>query len=139
MKSEIRLQKVQANAEALSLGPATRFMKVETEPHMTCFVLSLPFQVGSVRVLVLFSRSAIRPRGETAEVGVRAVMRVVAAPCRSLKAGMAQGWEHMLIEACVARAAIDARGQAALHRFARLDGVPLDAAVFLPVQHRIRR
>ena len=65
-------------------------------------------------------------------------MVVVVAPCRDHAAGMAQRREQVFVEAFLAHPPVEALHQAVLHWFAWRDVVPIDLAVFLPFQHRIR-
>jgi hypothetical protein len=68
---------------------------------------------------------------------MRAVVIVVVAPCRDQMAGMAQGREQVLVKAFIPKAAIEALDKAVLHRLSRRDVMPLDLAIFLPLEHRI--
>jgi len=67
-----------------------------------------------------------------------AVVIVVVAPCRDHAAGMAQRREQVFVEALLAHPPVEALHQAVLHWLAWRDVVPIDLAVFLPSQHRIR-
>ena len=70
---------------------------------------------------------------------MRPVVIVVVAPCRNQMAGMAQGWEQVLVQALVPQTAVEAFHEAVLHRLARRDVVPFDLAVLLPFEHGVRR
>ena len=69
---------------------------------------------------------------------MRAVVVVVVSPCTDQLAGMAEAGEQVLVQAFVARAAVEALDQAILNRFAGSDVMPLDTAFFLPAQDRRR-
>lgn len=67
-----------------------------------------------------------------------AVMVVVFPPGPDQSPGMAQVGEQVLVEALVPQAAIEAFHEAVLHRLSRRDVVPLDVALLLPLQDRVR-
>ena len=69
---------------------------------------------------------------------MRPVVIVVGAPCRNHAAGMAQRREQVFVEALLAHPPVEALHQAVLHWLAWRDVAPIDLAVFLPFQHRIR-
>lgn len=53
-------------------------------------------------------------------------------------AGMTQAVEQMLIQTFISHAPVEAFDEPVLHRFAWCDVVPINLAVFLPLQDRIR-
>lgn len=80
----------------------------------------------------------ILPRDEPVEARVWAVMIVIVAPGRDQLSGMAQVGEQVLIQALVAKAAVEASGEAILHRLAGRDVVPRDGSFLLPLQNGVR-
>ena len=68
-----------------------------------------------------------------------AVVIVVGAPCRNHAAGMAQRREQVFVETLLAHPTVEALHQTVLHGLAWRDVEPIDFAVLLPFQHRIRR
>ena len=66
-----------------------------------------------------------------------AVVIVVVAPCRNQMAGMAQGWEQVLVQALIPQSSVEALHEAVLHRLTRRDVVPFDLAVLLPFEHGV--
>ena len=69
---------------------------------------------------------------------MRAVVVLVVAPCRNQMAGMAQGREHVLVEAFIPKAAVEALHEAVLHRIAWRNVVLFHAAILLPFEHCVR-
>ena len=65
------------------------------------------------------------------------VVKVIA-PSHHQIARMVKAIEQMLVQALVTPATVDAFNIAVLHWFTRRDVVPIDFAVFLPLQDRIR-
>src|ERR1700754_1331925 len=53
-------------------------------------------------------------------------------------AGVFQAHKQMLVEALVAQPADEALGKSVLHRFARGDVMPVDTALLLPGEDRVR-
>ena len=70
---------------------------------------------------------------------MRSVGVVVDPPCFDDPAGLVEVAEQVLVEAFVAQSAVEALDEAILHRFARRDVVPFDAALLLPSQDGVRR
>lgn len=62
----------------------------------------------------------------------------VVAPCRHQIAGMAQGVKDVLVQKFVPHPAVEALHKAVLHGLTRRDVMPLDLAVCLPLQDRVR-
>ena len=61
----------------------------------------------------------------------------VSTPCSDELAGMTQVVEQVFVEAFIPHTAIEAFDEAVLHWFSRSDVVPVDFAIFLPLQDRI--
>ena len=74
---------------------------------------------------------------EPVEARVRSVGVVVDPPFFDDPACLAEVREHVLVEALVPQAAIEAFHEAILHRFARRDVVPFDGMLLLPSQDSI--
>ena len=77
-------------------------------------------------------------RRETAEARVGAMGVVVPPPFFDDPTGLWQASEHVLVQAFVAEAAVQAFHEGVLHRFARRDVMPFDAGVLLPLQDSAR-
>ena len=71
---------------------------------------------------------------EPVEARVRSVGVVVDPPFFDDLARLVEVGEQVFVEALVAQAAVEALDEAILHRFARRDVVPFDAALVLPGQ-----
>ena len=71
---------------------------------------------------------------EPVKARLRSVGVVVGPPFFDDVACLGEVGEQMLVEALVAQAAVEALDEAVLHRFARCDVVPFDAACLLPGQ-----
>ena len=69
---------------------------------------------------------------------MRSVGVVVDPPFFDQPAGGRQAAEQVLVEAFVTESTVQALDEAVLHRLARRDVVPLDPAIFLPLQDRMR-
>ncbi len=65
------------------------------------------------------------------------VVVIVLLPVVGYLSGMAVAGEQMLVQALIAQPAVKAFNKAILHGFARCDIAPLNAAILLPLQHRI--
>lgn len=76
-------------------------------------------------------------RGTAAKARMRPVGVVVRSPPR-LAGERSAGSEHVLVQAFVPEAAVQALDEAVLHGLAWCDVVPLDPAIFLPLQDRAR-
>ena len=70
---------------------------------------------------------------------MRSVVFVVVTPARDDLAGMAVTPEQMLVQTFIAQPTVERFNEAVLHRFARRDVVPLDAALLLPLKNGVRR
>jgi hypothetical protein len=92
----------------------------------------------TVLVLRLVGPDCKFVRGEAAKARVRPVGVVVLLPYLDQPTSARQVAEHVRIEALVAEATVQALDEAVLHRLARRDVVPLDLAIFLPLQDRPR-
>ena len=68
---------------------------------------------------------------------MRSVGVVVDPPCFDDLTRLVEVVEQVLVEALVAQPAVEALHEAILHRFARCDVVPFDAAFLLPRQDRV--
>jgi hypothetical protein len=71
-------------------------------------------------------------RCEPVEARVRSYYVVVDPPFFDDSSRLVEIGEQVLVEALVAQTAIEALDEAILHRFARSDVVPLDAAILRP-------
>ena len=69
---------------------------------------------------------------------MRAFGIVVSRPGGDYDPGVGQVAEHGLVEQLVPHSAVEALHEAVLHRLARRDVVPLDPALLLPLQDRVR-
>lgn len=65
------------------------------------------------------------------------VLVIVLPPSTDDLPGMTVTGKQMLIETLVPEPAVEALDEAILHRLARRDVVPLDAALLLPFEHRV--
>ena len=88
--------------------------------------------------MVLSEPGCKLPGREPVKARMRPVVIVVVTPALDDLAGMAVAAEAVLVQAFVAQPAIEALNEAVLHRLARGDVMPLDAAVLLPPKDRIR-
>ena len=70
---------------------------------------------------------------------MRSVVVIVVTPARDDLAGMAVTPEQVLVQALVSQSPVERFNEAVLHRFARGDVVPLDAALLLPLKNGVRR
>ena len=78
-------------------------------------------------------------RCEPVEARIRSVVVIVVTPARDDLAGMAVTPEQVLVQALVSQSPVERFNEAVLHRFARGDVVPLDAALLLPLKIGVRR
>lgn len=62
---------------------------------------------------------------------------VIASPCFDGFAGGGEATEEMPIQAFVAQAAVEAIDKAVLHGLARLNVMPFDLALFLPLKNGV--
>lgn len=76
-------------------------------------------------------------RRQVAQRRMRRLQVVVGNPNRDLRAGVVEVEEQRLIEKLVAHAAVEALGEAVLHRLARRDEVPVDTAVAASGEHGV--
>jgi hypothetical protein len=74
---------------------------------------------------------------EPVEARARSVGVVVDPPVFDNLPCLVEVAEHVLVEAFVAQAAVEALHKAILHRFARRDVVPFDGVLLLPSQNGI--
>lgn len=72
--------------------------------------------------------------GASAQFGVRPDVVVVVPPGIEHEASTGQGRKQRLVEALVAQTPVEALDEVVLHRLARLDVMPLDAALLRPAQ-----
>ena len=77
-------------------------------------------------------------RREPVEARMRSVIVIVVTPARDDLAGMAVAAEEVLVEAFVAQPAVERLDEAVLHRFARRNVVPVDAARLPPLKNGVR-
>ena len=77
--------------------------------------------------------------GEPAQAGVRAAGIIVGAPCSNDAPGSRQAGKDVPVETFIAKPADQAFRNGILHRLARCNVVPADAAILLPAQYRTRR
>ena len=77
-------------------------------------------------------------RCEAAQAAVRPAGVVVDPPGLEDPAGVLLAHEQMLVQALVTQPADEALGKAILHRLARRDVMPVNAALLLPGQDRVR-
>ena len=67
-----------------------------------------------------------------------AVVIEVGAPCGDESTGMTQAVEQVLVQTFIAHPTVEAFHEAVLHWFSWGDVMPIDLALFLPLQDRIR-
>jgi hypothetical protein len=79
------------------------------------------------------------PRSLVDKPGMRASSIVIASPTGQFSAGLGKRGEHCLVEALIAQSANKALDEGILLRLARLDVVPADVTLLLPLSDGLRK
>lgn len=97
---------------------------------------------ASARLLDRKSREQTGAEGSgwhMTEAAVRADVVVIIQPCRQEPPSVSEAFEHVLVQAFVSDAPVQAFGKAVLSRLTRRDVMPFDALLLRPRQNRAAR